>query len=108
EIGLAKYKDMSITDEPVNPFKVEKNTEKLFVIREREKEIKRIEILKKRMFNESSEILSKNQLVSLSTLTGGSKGYLENKKDRSGAIRVVNDIGSRNANNGRSVSEVRG
>jgi hypothetical protein len=40
--------------EPTNPFKVAKNTEKLFVIRERERELKRLESLKKKLIEEYS------------------------------------------------------
>lgn len=45
----------------------------------------------------------------MTTLSSLSKNYLINKKDRSGALRVVNNIGSRNLDGSkRAISELRG
>lgn len=107
----------------------------LLVMREREREIDRLQLLKKRLLkkNESHSLTlnrsslnpehivssSRNDqsLVSLSNvnhkLTNRKRslnliGYLENKKDRSGVIRFINGIKENKNHKGlRSISELR-
>jgi hypothetical protein len=81
-------------------------------MREREREIQKLENIHKKITIENksnSQLSSKNHLGSMTTLTNLSKNYLINKRDRAGAIRVVDAIGSRNVGDiKRAASELRG
>ena len=106
EIGLSKYRDQSMLEEVMNPFKIENNTQKLLIMREREREKRRLEILKKKFLQDTSSLnISRDYLESMTTLTTVNKNYMLNKRDRSGALRVINGIQSRNESTLRSASE---
>eukprot|EP00347_Sterkiella_histriomuscorum_P020299 403338337 len=137
EIGLSKYRDLHMvsTVEQLNPFKFTKNSEKMLVERERQRETDRLMIIKKRLLQNDSRnsvlfnqdnFSDINQLNDISMISLGNSnrkqppqsirqksteylGYMENKKDRSGIIRFINEISaSRNYSKLRSISELRG
>eukprot|EP00347_Sterkiella_histriomuscorum_P018609 403344866 len=63
EIGLSKYREESFNRSlyPINPFQCEKDTEKLLVVRERQREIQRIQALRKKInYTEMSKISKNN------------------------------------------------
>ncbi len=126
---------MGLEADANNPFKLSKNPEELFVMREREREVGRLNLLKKRLLlkQDSSFLLNRSDLqhlhpessrnlhnpsadlslISMSNLSyagGASSGpnYLENKRDRSGVIRFIKDIKENKEYRGlRSLSELR-
>jgi hypothetical protein len=122
---------MGLEADANNPFKLSKNPEELFVLREREREYSRLNLLKKRLLlkQDSASFLlndhlhhpesSRNlhnpgdiSLISMSNLSygGASSGpnYMENKRDRSGVIRFIKDIKENKEHRGlRSLSELR-
>ncbi len=119
---------MGLEADANNPFKLSKNPEELFVLREREREFSRLNLLKKRLLlkQDSSFLLNDHlhpesslnlhnpsgdiSLISMSNLSYGGSGhnYLENKRDRSGVIRFIKDIKENKEYRGlRSLSELR-
>ena len=83
EIGLSKYRNDSLIKDTLNPFVIEKNAVKILLMRERERELTRIETFKKKMLYSDKSNLSR-------TINQSKKNYMENKKDRSGIIREIN------------------
>ena len=97
EIGLSKYKNQYLLDkQPLNPFSLEKNVEKQLVMRERESELARLELLKKKLlFTQATTTNNKNEYSNHPSIGRGKyMAYLEvRKRDRSGVIREINHMG---------------
>lgn len=115
----------------MNPFKVSKDPEEMYVMREREREINRLNLLKKRLLlKNDSFILNKSEIIlnpessrngdlSMVSISNHSyvhtgrksslkPGYLDNKRDRSGVIRFIKEIKENRQHRGlRSISELR-
>ena len=72
-LGLAKYRNVDLQNDERNPFKIQQTTEKLLVVREREREFNQFN----KMENEDLRVFEKN---------------IATRQNRQGVIREINQI----------------
>ena len=80
-LGLNKYKNVDISNDPRNPFKVQRETEKLLVVRERERDFKDYNKIEK----DSLRVFEKT---------------IATRQNRAGVIREINNIRPNKFNKG--------